>query len=957
MCGDSVLKEQTVKGTVETVQLYQPIQCEIIDGNTEKSKNVLKMIGIVDDDLRLNILLMLTRRTGITAVIDHPRPINKQTRFLYIFYGDREKRLPDDVSEARKHLKFSWYDAKATHIITAVSFGIDIVVVLQLPGKEQIATKIDIALGKIRARLKNVNDSTDFTIDDANVLEKIREIKVYSNVTELAEMASLRDICRYIDRLKKKPDLYRPLIYTLRTIEWLYPNSRESCTRYTSIKKENSEKLEDYLIEILEQMKKIKYSLDSNASDSLPVHIKESLQKAQKEWQNLRQASERVIKQLADLVYNIHSSQNDASEIDDALKHKDQTALKENIMKLKKQVLSLETEIQSINSSNQRSFKHLDLFEPEVSVCDNKQKSDHMLVVGNEKTPVVSPNDKLIENNKTKPSIEQEIKENKNQQKPSSSPSENKNYDKTSPPIADEIVNILLLGESGVGKSTFINAFVNYLKFETFKQAESSKPVVLIPVSFLITTGNNFEEHTVKFGDPDSLNNEDFDHPGQSVTQNCKSYVFDIGRKRGLKFRIIDTPGFGDTRGIDQDDLNMQHILEYINNFDHLNAVCFLLKPNTSQINTFFRTCLTQLLDLLGSNIHQNIIFCFTNARSTFYAPGDTAPLLKDILKSLSIPDIPFNKNNTFCFDNESFRYLVALQNLISFDDQDKQEYEMSWSKSVDESKRLRDYIRRKLSACSIGDEHQSIKRAQLQITHMIRPILEAMRNIIRNGIIYATDSPNKWIQLKPRPLCRPAAFCFTCERDFTLEGNFWIACDDPHEIQKKCYSCDCDLSQHKLISYKLEYKYSNKSSSHREDDMKERLNLLRSASAEFAYFLTEIARSSKDDPFFIGMIEMIGEENGICESRKPNEMNLKLVKGLTRLLDKYEQRISDANSNQQHSKLSVIYEWIQTISEYPEVKIQLEAVRKTQEEIMKLYEYKVPTDLANTLVRSTATS
>jgi hypothetical protein len=433
--------------------------------------------------------------------------------------------------------------------------------------------------------------------------------------------------------------------------------------------------------------------------------------------------------------------------------------------------------------------------------------------------------------------------------------------------------------------------------------------------------------------------------------------VFDVDRKRGLKFRIIDTPGFGDTRGIDQDDLNMQHILEYINNFDHLNAVCFLLKPNTSQINTFFRTCLTQLLDLLGSDIRQNIIFCFTNARSTFYAPGDTAPLLKGILKSLSIPDIPFNKCNTFCFDNESFRYLVALQNSITFDDQDKQEYEMSWSKSVDESKHLRDYIHEKLSACSIRGEHQSIIRAQLQITHMIRPMLEAMRNIIRNIIIYAIDSSNKSIELKPRPLCRPAAFCFTCERDLISQGNFWIACDVPHEIQKQCYSCDCDFSQHKLISYKLEYKYSNKSSSHNEDEMKEQLNLLRSASAEFAYFLTEIARSSKDDPFLIGMIQMIGEENGICERQKPNEMNSKLVEGLRRLLRKYQQRINDANSNQQHSKLSVIYEWIQTISEYPEVKIQMKAVRKTQEEIMKLYEYKVPTDLANTLVRSTTTS
>jgi hypothetical protein len=276
---------------------------------------------------------------------------------------------------------------------------------------------------------------------------------------------------------------------------------------------------------------------------------------------------------------------------------------------------------------------------------------------------------------------------------------------KLKPLPANDVINILLLGETGVGKSTFINAFANYLTFNTMQQAEQGRPVVLIPVSFLITVGNNFDEYIVKFGDVDGSNNEDFEHPGQSVTQHCRSYVFNVDYNHGKKVCIIDTPGFGDTRGIDQDDYNMTHILEYIRDLSHLDAVCFLLKPNESRLNIFFRSCFIQLFSLLGPNIADNILFCFTNSRSTFYTPGNTAPLLKKMLTSLSKNDIPFKQANTFCFDNESFRYLVALRNKIPFSVHDKQEYEMSWTKSVTEANRLLDYIRIHLRAYRISNK------------------------------------------------------------------------------------------------------------------------------------------------------------------------------------------------------------------------------------------------------------
>ncbi|CAF4799604.1 unnamed protein product, partial [Rotaria sp. Silwood2] len=92
----------------------------------------------------------------------------------------------------------------------------------------------------------------------------------------------------------------------------------------------------------------------------------------------------------------------------------------------------------------------------------------------------------------------------------------------------DETINILLLGETGVGKSTFINAFANYLLFQSFEEAETNEPIVVIPVSFIMTIGENFQERKVKFGEIDNVNNENFNNIGQSVTQHCKSYTFNL---------------------------------------------------------------------------------------------------------------------------------------------------------------------------------------------------------------------------------------------------------------------------------------------------------------------------------------------------------------------------------------------------------------------------------------------
>ena len=186
-------------------------------------------------------------------------------------------------------------------------------------------------------------------------------------------------------------------------------------------------------------------------------------------------------------------------------------------------------------------------------------------------------------------------------------------------------LNILLLGETGVGKSTWINGFANYLSFDTLEEAELTSEIICpVPLSFTLTD-DNFQQKVVSFG-ADANENPQKD---QSCTQFPRTYCFSFN---GVAIRLIDTPGIGDTRGVEQDRENFNNILKHIATFDKLHGICILLKPNNARLNVTFQYCIKQLLTNLHKDASQNIVFCFTNSRSTFYMPGDTIPALQKLL-------------------------------------------------------------------------------------------------------------------------------------------------------------------------------------------------------------------------------------------------------------------------------------------------------------------------------------
>ncbi|KAI0910960.1 hypothetical protein F4823DRAFT_340271 [Ustulina deusta] len=256
-------------------------------------------------------------------------------------------------------------------------------------------------------------------------------------------------------------------------------------------------------------------------------------------------------------------------------------------------------------------------------------------------------------------------------------------------------VNILILGETGVGKSTFINAFVNYLTFESLDDAKAADQLhSVIPCSFSTQIMNRdspdgkIEQIKIQVG---MREDEKDGSKGASATQQTTVYPVTIGSRT---IRLIDTPGIGDTRGIQYDKKNMADILATLSSYDELHGILILLKSNNSRLTVTFNFCMKELLTHLHRSAAGNMAFGFTTTRISNYTPGDTFGPLNTLLEVHSDIGLHLTMNTTYCFDSESFRYLAAFKQGVFMENEE--DFRRSWQHSRKETLRLVNYFKTK---------------------------------------------------------------------------------------------------------------------------------------------------------------------------------------------------------------------------------------------------------------------
>ena len=998
-CCDQVFGQSNIGVIMQPNEGRKPPTCFVEKYNTEKSACILELINM-HHELQLSIAIEGIQANGIGALINYSLPLDKYTRFITYNYYSQTDYLSDDEYISLTENKLRMLDARATHIIVLVNWGIDSTVVLQLPPDDTLVEAIDYAIKKLCAFLSKHCVGSDFSAEDVCCFQNIVHTEVFSNIPDLTKTNSLIDFYHNVSQVKNNINLHKPYNYNLCPVNHLYSVQNITKDIFQEVPLELKIIIKHDLFQLSRHLKKLGKAIDRDYPN-LQQHLKQQLHEMRERWSKLKEMYKSEVEQLRNSVINFRRGKIIDDELNQAFNSNMKKELSKNMDYIGYELSVMQKKERLIGDLLEKHFEYVNAADRGIENADNPKMLESKLLMDEKRTCIICFDDTLCERNKSewdklfanlleehkanpqlrficvdftycsrpldhfvilpatrKNSTPEALKEAitiLSKQKEGNEVTQKNHEEDTvklptkvpvQRPISNEIINILLLGESGVGKSTFINAFVNYLKFNTLKKAQNNA-VVLIPVSFVMTSGDNFKEHTVKFGEQDSIDNEVHAEPGQAVTQHCRSYVFTLkndGNESGKKLRIIDTPGIGDARGLAQDDINMQHILSYINNFTHLNAICILMKPNNARLNIFFRSCFAQLFDMFGENIRDKIIFCFTNARATFYTPGNTAPLLKKMLESLPVKEIPFNKENTFCFDSESFRYLVAVQNEIEFNGIEEKEYEESWNKSSTESKRFLRYIRTKTTELLYPNESKSTKHAQLKISLMLRPILETMRNILRNTVLWDRGSRMVSIELRTKKIESPTGICFECNRETYKVNDFWVTADCLHVFQNKCRTCSHDFTQHMRIYYELEWKECKQPMSQSDDEIRKMLNDLCKTSAEFAHFLSGTQDISQNDPFLLGFKRMIKEESDICANKGSCQLNSALLKELEQLNNIYEDIRKKMKDKGEHISLSNIYEKIQRMCKYRMIESQMAAITEWEKFMIKHYEHEVLT-------------
>ena len=185
---------------------------------------------------------------------------------------------------------------------------------------------------------------------------------------------------------------------------------------------------------------------------------------------------------------------------------------------------------------------------------------------------------------------------------------------------------VLFCGKTGDGKTTAINAFFNIIKG--------------------VTLVDNYR--FILISEPEK-------EKGQAESQTDGVHIYYIRDYDNKPVILIDSQGYGDTRGKQYDELidkAFQYVFSHV--IEHINAVGFIVKSNTNRIDILTKYIFSSVTSLFSEDISENFIILATFAnKSTMEKGPDFVSSIKTDADFLKIEE-RMDSNWWYAFDGKN---------------------------------------------------------------------------------------------------------------------------------------------------------------------------------------------------------------------------------------------------------------------------------------------------------------
>ncbi|XP_050953681.1 uncharacterized protein LOC127155497 isoform X2 [Labeo rohita] len=290
---------------------------------------------------------------------------------------------------------------------------------------------------------------------------------------------------------------------------------------------------------------------------------------------------------------------------------------------------------------------------------------------------------------------------------------------------------ILMVGETGAGKTALISAMTNYIMGVRW---EDKIWLEVVEVS-----------------------------ENQNHSQTDAVTVYEVfAQNSQFSLTVIDTPGFGDAENVDKDKLipeALQQLFRSEDGIHEIHAVCLVLKGSDTRLHDRQKYILDEIMSLFGKDIEKHILLVFT------HQPYKSLPQkVINFIKETKIKCAKKKTNEYICFTFDNCQSDM-------FSEEDRESYKASWDHGMKNFDQFFNYLN-EINPKSLNMT-EGVLRARKQ--------LDASVNNLKDRIVFAG--------LKKQELEQTKTALEECEKDREKEKNFEYEVDEPYKEEEQIKS------------------------------------------------------------------------------------------------------------------------------------------------------------------------